>query len=578
MSMKRIAFVAALAFSLAGAGGASASHLGCGLPATHPLWIDFADHSVDFRMTLFARPGLVLATARTGAEELRARGAHTVFWNMHMNRVVGTGPAPADPATVVPGALSLYDRAVAATGCATPVIALNELWGAYRPTPWTESHTLYRANVLTLLRTLAAKGAVPFLLVPGAPRKIFVDGDARVWWLEAAKHAHIIRQMHFHAPKVYRLGPIVGPRKRRVAMRTAIWHMTAVGIPVERLGLLVAFQSGLGKGGREGLRPTSSWLEIIKQDVLAARHVSTELGVPTVWSWGWGTFGPESVDPDKPRAACVYLWTRDPTLCDGPAVAGQRFNASLTLGQIQLAAGTQCQTGIGSITTADFEEALAAFDGRRAALTALLSRLVYLDGGADPPRSDVANAERLVVERGFGGDAGAYRAALAQLGVSTALGRKLIADQLRRQEFEAVVQVRHRAPSPLAFTIDRQQEVLDTTICLRDEIPGVGIADPADRAPFLQLREGSISIKADRYRVKRGMRAVLRGDVDSDRASEIVTIYARGPRSSSYAPIGTRRVEPGSTWSFQVRPAARTSYRAVSKSAASVPIVIHVTR
>jgi hypothetical protein len=576
--MKRIVLAATLLAALAGAGKASASHLPCGLPAAHPLWIDFADHSVAFRMTLFARPGLVLATARPGADELRTRGAQTVFWHMHMNRIVGPPTAPPDPASVVAAAQDLFERAVAATGCTTPVIALNELWGGYRATPWSETHARYRANVLQLVKALADKGAVPFLLVPGQPRRVFVDGDARVWWLEVAKHAHIVRQMHFHAPKVHRLGPIVGPRKRRVAMRSAIWHMTSIGIPMERLGLLLGFQSGLGKGGREGLRPTSSWLEIVKQDALAASHVSNELGVPSVWSWGWGTFGPESVDRDKPRAACVYLWTRDPTLCDGPAVAGPRFNPSRTIGQIVLPAGVQCRTSIGSIGTADLQDVLPAFDDRRDALTALLNRLVYVDGGADPPRGDVLYAEQLVVQRAFGGDAAAYRAALEQFGLRVAVARELIADQLRRQEFEAIVPIRHRTPSPLGFTMERQRQALDTAICLHDELPGPGIADPTDHAPFLELRDGSISISAERYRVKPGSRVLLSGAVASDRASELVTIYARGPRSNAYVRLGTRRVEPGGSWRFEVRPSVRTYYRAVSKSAISPPILVRVTR
>jgi hypothetical protein len=582
MSMKRIALVAALALSLAGAGGASAAHFPCALPDSHPLWVEFADTSVGFRFELFGRPGLVLASSGvTGPAELRARGAQTVFWWMKLQRYVGTPSRPADPATVQAGAEDLYARAVLSSGCDEPVIALNELWGAHQRTPWLYENYLYRQNVLSLLRALSAKGAVPFLLVVGphsGNRAPFVDGDARVWWLEAAKHAHIVRQMHFNAPYIRDMGPIVGARTRRIAMRAAVKRFTDIGIPADRIALVLGFQSGPGKGGREGLRPTHAWLEIVKQDALAARQVAGELGVGSIWSWGWGTFDEAGADPDKPKAACVYLWARDPALCDGPAVAGPRFNASLTLGQIQLAPGRQCTTNLGPIESAEFEQLAQAFGNRQAALTALLNRLVYLDENVDPSPADLAHAERAVITRGFGGDSAAYESALVQLGLSAASARRLIADQLRRQAFEAIVRIRYLADSPRAFAELRQRRALRSTICLADELPGSGVADIPSRVPVLAIREGSISISAHRYRVKRGARVTLSGSVDSERASELVTIYARPVGSRSYTRLGTLRAPTGGGWRFQVRPVVRTAYRAVSKSAASNAILVDVTR
>ena len=47
-----------------------------------------------------------------------------------------------------------------------------------------------------------------------------------------------------------------------------------------------------------------------------------ELGVWSVWSWGWGTFDSSGADADKAVAACTYLWTRDPVLCDALAQGG----------------------------------------------------------------------------------------------------------------------------------------------------------------------------------------------------------------------------------------------------------------
>ena len=66
------------------------------------------------------------------------------------------------------------------------------------------------------------------------------------------------------------------------------------------------------------------------------------MGLRSVWSWGWAAWSTGERDPDKPTAACVYLWARDPSLCNGPSAAGKGFNTSLTEGQLVLPAGTRC--------------------------------------------------------------------------------------------------------------------------------------------------------------------------------------------------------------------------------------------
>src|SRR5262249_3264710 len=42
----------------------------------------------------------------------------------------------------------------------------------------------------------------------------------------------------------------------------------------------------------------------------------------------WARFAGMSNDPAKATAACVYLWARDPSLCDAAAVAGRGFDSS----------------------------------------------------------------------------------------------------------------------------------------------------------------------------------------------------------------------------------------------------------
>ena len=342
-----------------------------------------------------------------------------------------------------------------------------------------------------------------------------------------SKYAYLVRQMHFNAPFIYGMGPIVGARTRRVAMRHAVEGFIATGVPAERMGLLLGFQSGPGKGGREGLEPRASWFEIIKQDALAARQVTGELGLSSVWSWGWGTFDEAGADADKPAAACVYLWTRDPTLCDGLRAAGPRFNSSLTLGQIILPAGVQCKTGVGRITEAAVEQLETVTGNRQSALTALLNRLIYAHERVTVSSDEIDHVLTSLIERGFAGDSVAYQAALTQAGVTPPLARTLVADQLRRQEFEAIVQVRYATSSPGGFRDQRQRDLLRKTICLRDELPGPGVIDWAQEVPFLAVRPGSVSIRATRYQVRKGTPVVLSGRVESELPAEVVTVYGR---------------------------------------------------
>ena len=50
--------------------------------------------------------------------------------------------------------------------------------------PWMPINAQYRANVLTFVRTLAARGARPFLLVPTKP---YGADEALTWWRQVAK-------------------------------------------------------------------------------------------------------------------------------------------------------------------------------------------------------------------------------------------------------------------------------------------------------------------------------------------------------------------------------------------------------
>jgi hypothetical protein len=43
----------------------------------------------------------------------------------------------------------------------------------------------------------------------------------------------------------------------------------------------------------------------VQEEVAAAKDVSAELHLATIWSWGWANFTAAGADPDKATVACV---------------------------------------------------------------------------------------------------------------------------------------------------------------------------------------------------------------------------------------------------------------------------------
>jgi hypothetical protein len=430
-----LAILAALLCAAAAPAGARTT--ACGLPASKPVWIDFTDGTVPFGLEVFGKQGVTIATpALVLPPRFRAAGATTVYWEMKLGLRVGTTLAPRDPATIPDQAQRLFDRAVASSGCSTPYIALNELNGASTTTPWTTSNAGYRANVLALMQQLAAKGARPFLLVSAAP---YSGGEAGNWWRQVAQAGDIVPEVYFNAPSVARKGVILGSRQMRQALRAAIADYTAIGIPVSKLGVVLGFQSGPGAGGREGLGPSSAWFEFAKLYTLAAKRVAAEFHIATVWSWGWGTFNVTGADPDKQTTACVFLWTRDHSLCDAPAAAGSAFEASVTEGQLAaLGKGVQCSLDGRPMFQTDLSRMAAVTRDRDVAFTILFDRLVARAEGRASPTS-IAEAERAIVDGSFAGSRAAYRRALARGRANTVVARAAIEDELVRAQVEATL-------------------------------------------------------------------------------------------------------------------------------------------
>jgi hypothetical protein len=414
----------------------------CGVPDTGPVWVDFAGHDAPVP----AKPGLVLAVASgtDAPKRLREQGAATVMYDLNFNKRVGTTLKPADPSTIEARAKSLYDYAVTVTGCETPTIAANELFGAQTPTPWSETNAQYRANVLAFLQALSALGARPLLSIANPP---FTGGDAAEWWRQVSRVAILLRQVYFTSPNAKALsamGPVAASRVMRQGMRNLVTKLAQIGIPAGRIALQLQFHSSPGLGARAGLEPAAAWLEIVKLEALAAKQVAKEFKIAGVWSWGWATFNPNvTPDPDKPAAACVWLWARDQSLCDGPAAAGPDFNASLTEGQLTLPLEARCTFADGQIdrkTVARFTTLTGDLDYA----TSVLFEHAVLNVEQPVERTDVLSAERAVLATSFGGDRKRYWAALAQAKLTIADARAIIVARIQRD----LVQARFRPPQP----------------------------------------------------------------------------------------------------------------------------------
>ena len=155
---------------------------------------------------------------RRTRSRMRAAGAKTVYWDMYLNRRVGQPSAPADPDVD----RDAREQPVRLRGdpdrLREAVIALNELFGAHLETPWTASNQRYRENVLAFVRTLAARGARPFLLI--STRPYTGSDEAADWWREVAKVADLVPEVYFGGPVAVRArGRSSASRRIRVAMR-----------------------------------------------------------------------------------------------------------------------------------------------------------------------------------------------------------------------------------------------------------------------------------------------------------------------------------------------------------------------
>jgi hypothetical protein len=406
----------------------------CGIKAQRTVWADYGWPSL---LRILAKPGTLLAadTVPGYPEAARSRGAKTYAFDLHLNRRVGTPSAPADPSTVAAAADTQYQKDIERSGgCTTPLVVENELFGAGTPTPWAASTAQYRANVLAYLQELAAKGAHPVILINKSPYA--GSSEAVAWWRSVSKVADIVREVYLPATQIWPLGPIRGSRYVRQSYRNAVTAITSMGIPANRVGIMISFLSHKGVGGRNGLEPDSAWYQVVKWETLSAKQIAREVGLGSIFSWGWQEWNPKERDPDKPKAACVWLWARTRHLCNAPRMLGRSFDRSLTEGQIALPGGAVCRLeGVGNVLGRSIGSLEAVTGDRDAAVSALFERLVETSE-RQVSRHAMLAAQREVIADSFHGKRGAYLAALHEAHATVGIALSVLGDELRRARLQ----------------------------------------------------------------------------------------------------------------------------------------------
>ena len=249
---------------------------------------------------------------------------------MHLEADVGTPGAPAPPDAVVPRADALFDRAAAQSGCATPVIALNEMQGVTAAPPLSANATQYRVNVLAFVQELVAprRDAVPAARVePERVRRrdrlvaAALDARRRSCARSTGRRRRSTAQgVNARQPAAARRPPHRGPEARR-DRRPACARRADARLPVERR-----------RRAAPGCSRLASWLEFVKLATLAAKQVAAELGVGSLWNWGWATLSAAGADATRrpPRASRSGRATRRSATRRRLAP----FDTSLTEGQL----------------------------------------------------------------------------------------------------------------------------------------------------------------------------------------------------------------------------------------------------
>jgi hypothetical protein len=282
-----------------------------------PIWAEAAAFGVHDTPVehILARPGTLLGVANDDwADSYRSRGAETTGWHMQLPALVGTLSNPKTKSYVLSRIPSLSNLAHRMTSCDEPWLVLNEMITVQSPEPLGYGQRRFRENVLLLAKELDARGVRVMLLMPRIPH---ANTRYRSYWRTMSRYTDYVYEAYTWSTREAIRKTDAGARKYfRDKWTRAINRLKTFTVNPGRTGLMVPYWVNNKNSGRVGLKD-AAWFRLTRLKTEAAMAVGRNEHLATLWSWGWHTNrNVGEVDADKPKAACVYLHTRDPLLCD----------------------------------------------------------------------------------------------------------------------------------------------------------------------------------------------------------------------------------------------------------------------
>ena len=188
-------------------------------------------------------PGVVGAASNfIVPPQLRAKGAKTVYFDLYLNNRVGTPSKPADPSTIQARADKLFDTRGHVVGLRPPADRRERALrradcrrrGRRRPRSTARTCSRY-------LQRLAERGARPFLLLSNRP---YTHDEAADDWWRRRRQGRRPRPggLLLAARRSRKQGAVAGSRRLRATMRTRMEDLIQIGIPTNRLGMMLHLQ------------------------------------------------------------------------------------------------------------------------------------------------------------------------------------------------------------------------------------------------------------------------------------------------------------------------------------------------
>ena len=180
--------------------------------------------------------------------QLRAKGAQTVYFDLYLNNRVGTPSKPADPSMIQARADKLFDTAVTSSGCDHAADRRERaVRRAVADAVDADDGAVprERARLSAASRRRAARGRSCSSRTARTPttRPPTTGGGRR------RRSRTSSRRSTSPGRPISKQGAVAGSRRLRATMRTRMEDLIQIGVPTNRLGMMLTFSS-TPQGGR----------------------------------------------------------------------------------------------------------------------------------------------------------------------------------------------------------------------------------------------------------------------------------------------------------------------------------------